>query len=244
MMDYEIKRQIVDVCHMMSDRGLVGTYEGNVSVRDGDRIYLTPSGQSKDLQSEGKIIATDLEGKVLEGQLVPTSETPMHTKCYKLRDDIGAVVHCHAPYATAYAQAAMDIENKISPEFIMLFGKVPCLKYGTPGTLDIIADLDKYIMDYDVVLLANHGVLAVGKTVMEAYSKTLSLEMLLKLTISDARSAATTTPSCPRKSIRSCSRRALPTTVIIPQSNANGPKDASAPLGKVLPERKHGRANG
>ena len=155
MMDYEIKRQIVDVCHMMSDRGLVGTYEGNVSVRDGDRIYLTPSGQSKDLQSEGKIIATDLEGKVLEGQLVPTSETPMHTKCYKLRDDIGAVVHCHAPYATAYAQAAMDIENNI-------------------------ADLDKYIMDYDVVLLANHGVLAVGKTVMEAYSKTLSLEMLLK----------------------------------------------------------------
>lgn len=117
---------------------------------------------------------------MLEGQLVPTSETPMHTKCYKLRDDIGAVVHCHAPYATAYAQAAMDIENKISPEFIMLFGKVPCLKYGTPGTLDIIADLDKYIMDYDVVLLANHGVLAVGKTVMEAYSKTLSLEMLLK----------------------------------------------------------------
>ena len=180
MMDYEIKRQIVDVSHMMSDRGLVGTYEGNVSVRDGDRIYLTPSGQSKDLQSEGKIIVTDLEGKVLEGQLVPTSETPMHTKCYKLRDDIGAVVHCHAPYATAYAQAAMDIENKISPEFIMLFGKVPCLKYGTPGTLDIIADLDKYIMDYDVVLLANHGVLAVGKTVMEAYSKTLSLEMLLK----------------------------------------------------------------
>ena len=46
MMDYEIKRQIVDVCHMMSDRGLVGTYEGNVSVRDGDRIYLTPSGSS------------------------------------------------------------------------------------------------------------------------------------------------------------------------------------------------------
>ena len=180
MMDYEIKRQIVDVCHMMSDRGLVGTYEGNVSVRDGDRIYLPPSGQSKDLQSAGKIIVPDLEGKVLAGQLVPPAEPPMHTKCYKLRDDIGAVVHCHAPYATAYAQAAMDIENKISPEFIMLFGKVPCLKYGTPGTLDIIADLDKYIMDYDVVLLANHGVLAVGKTVMEAYSKTLTLEMLLK----------------------------------------------------------------
>lgn len=180
MMDYEFKKQIVDICHLMSDRGLVGTYEGNVSAKDSDRIYLTPSGQSKDLQSEGKIITVDLDGNVLEGQLKPTSETPMHTLCYKLRPDIGAVVHCHAPYATAYAQAGLTIENKISPEFIMLFGKVPCLKYGTPGTEDIIAELPKYINDYDVFLLEKHGVLAVGKTVLEAYSKTLSLEMLLR----------------------------------------------------------------
>lgn len=180
MRDYEIKKEIVDVCHMMADAGIVGTYEGNVSVRDGDRVYLTPSGQSKALQTEGKIIVCDLDGKVLEGQLKPTSETPMHTECYKLRDDIGAVVHCHAPYATAYAQANKSIESKNSPEFIMLFGKVPCLAYGTPGTLDIIKDLKDYIMDYDVVLLANHGVLSVGKTAHEAYSKIMSLEMLLK----------------------------------------------------------------
>ena len=62
----------------------------------------------------------------------------------------------------------------------MLFGKVPCLPYGTPGTLAIINHIEDYIMDYDVVLLANHGVLAVGKTVHEAYSKIMSLEMLLK----------------------------------------------------------------
>ncbi|MDO4378388.1 MAG: class II aldolase/adducin family protein [Erysipelotrichia bacterium] len=180
MKDYEIKREIVEVCHMMAENGIVGTYEGNVSMRDGDRVYLTPSGQSKKMQSEGKIIVTDLDGNVIEGQLKPTSETPMHTACYKLRDDIGAVVHCHAPYATAYAQANKPIESKNSPEFIMLFGKVPCLQYGTPGTLDIIKGIEDYIMDYDVVLLANHGVLAVGKDAYEAYSKTLSLEMLLK----------------------------------------------------------------
>lgn len=180
MMDYEIKKEIVDVCHMMADNGIVGTYEGNVSIKCGDRIYLTPSGQSKKLQTEGKIIVTDLDGNVLEGQLKPTSETPMHTKCYQLRDDIHAVVHCHAPFATAYAQANKSIESKNSPEFIMLFGKVPCLPYGTPGTLDIIKGLEEYIMDYDVVLLANHGVLAVGKTAHEAYSKIMSLEMLLK----------------------------------------------------------------
>lgn len=178
--DFEVKREIVEVAKMMSANGLVGTYEGNISVKYGDRLYLTPSGQSKDLLTEGKIIVTDLQGDVLEGQLNPTSETPMHTRCYELRPDINSVVHCHAPYATAYAQANMPIENRISPEFMMLFGKVPLVEYGRPGTLDIIRGLDAYIMDYDVVLLANHGVLAVGKTAMEAFSKTLSLEMLLQ----------------------------------------------------------------
>lgn len=180
MFDYEIKKQIVDVCHIMAEDGVVGTFEGNVSVKDGDRIYLTPTRQSKKLLTEGKIIVTDLNGNIVEGQLKSTSETPMHCKCYELRDDIGAVVHCHAPFATAWAQANKTIELKHSHEFIMMFGKVPCLPYGTPGSLDIIAGLEEVIMEYDVVLLGNHGVLAVGETAFEAYSKIASLEMLLK----------------------------------------------------------------
>lgn len=179
--DYEIKKEIVETAHMMNRKGLVGTYEGNISVKSGDRVYLTPSGHSKELLTEGQIICTDLSGNVIEGQLKPTSETPMHTKCYELRDDIGSVVHCHAPYATAYAQANMAIENKVSPEFMMLFGKVPLIPYGTPGSLDIINRLEDFIEDYDVFLLANHGVLAVGTTPLEAFSKTLSLEMLLQV---------------------------------------------------------------
>lgn len=180
MKDYEIKKSIVDVAQMLNRKGLVGTYEGNISVKDGDRVYLTPSGHSKELLTEGQIIITDLEGNLLEGQLKPTSETPMHTKCYELRPDINAVVHCHAPYATAYAQANIPVESKVSPEFMLLFGKVPVIPYGTPGTLDIIAGLEDVIKDYDVVLLANHGVLAVGATPLEAFSKTMSLEMLLQ----------------------------------------------------------------
>lgn len=180
MKDYEIKKSIVDVAQMMNRKGLVGTYEGNISVKDGDKVYLTPSGHSKELLSEGQIIITDTKGNLLEGQLKPTSETPMHTKCYELRPDINAVVHCHAPYATAYAQANIPVESKVSPEFMLLFGKVPVIPYGTPGTVDIIAGLDEVIKDYDVVLLANHGVLAVGATPLEAFSKTMSLEMLLQ----------------------------------------------------------------
>ena len=180
MKDYEVKGDIVRVAHMMSDRGLVGTYEGNISVRRDDRIYVTPSMHSKELLTEGQIITCDLRGNVIEGELAPTSETPMHTRCYELRPDIGAVIHCHAPYSTAFAQANLPVESAISPEFLTIFGKVPLLRYGRPGTPEIIADLPDYVDEYDVFLLANHGVLAVGETAMEAFSKTLSLEMLLK----------------------------------------------------------------
>lgn len=178
--DYEIKKEIVDVAHMMSIAGLVGTYEGNISVKDGDRLYLTPSGHSKELLTEGQIIVTDLDGNLLEGQLKPTSETPMHTTSYKLRPELKAVVHCHAPFATAYAQENVEINNRISPEFMLLFEKVPLVPYGTPGTAHIIAGIEEYIQEFDVFLLANHGVLAVGSSPMEAFSKTMSLEMLLK----------------------------------------------------------------
>ena len=178
--DYEIKRQIVEVAQMMNRKGLVGTYEGNISVRKGNKVYETPSGNSKELLTEGKISCVDMDGKVLE-ELAPTSETPMHTICYTLRDDVESVVHCHAPYCTAFAQANMAYDDPASPEFQILFGKVPCLKYGTPGSPDIIAELPKYIQDYDVVFLQNHGVLAVGSTPLEAYSRIMSVEMLLQV---------------------------------------------------------------
>lgn len=178
--DYEYKKEIVDVAKLMSEQGIVGTYEGNISVRANGKIFLTPSGRSKAHLTEGQILTTDYEGNLIEGDLKPTSELPMHLKCFNLREDIGAVIHCHAPYATAFAQQNIEIKNDISPEFIMLFGKVPLLRYGTPGTNDLVNDLDNYIEDYDVFLLANHGVLAVGKNTMEVYSKLISLELLLK----------------------------------------------------------------
>lgn len=178
--DYEIKRQIVEVAQMMNRKGLVGTYEGNISVRKGDKVYETPTTQSKELLTEGKIITVDMDGNLLEGELKPTSETPMHTKCYTLRDDVYSVVHCHAPFCTAFAQARQDYVDTVSPEFHIVFGKAPCLKYGTPGSPEIIEELPKYIHDYDVVFLAQHGVLAVGETPLEAYSKIMSVEMLLE----------------------------------------------------------------
>lgn len=178
--DDEIRRQIVDVAHMLSEQGLVTVFEGNISVRKGDRVFETPSQTNKATLTSDQVIVCDLEGSRLEGELAPTSETPLHLACYRMRPDIGSVVHCHAPYCTAYAQAERDFVDPASAEMQVLFGEVPCLAYGTQGTDEVFADLPRVIPDHDVFFLAHHGVCAVGADPLDAFAKTLSVEKLIQ----------------------------------------------------------------
>ena len=176
----EAKETLVFYAKKLCEQGMVGTNEGNISIKAGNRIYMTPTSTNKDLLTPDLIAVTDLDGNWLEGPLKPTSETPMHTACYKIRPDITSVVHCHAPFSTAYAIARKEIYFENSPEAMILYGKVPVASYGTPGSDDIYRDLPELLMEYDTVLLANHGLLSVGDTCNSAYGKCLSLEMILK----------------------------------------------------------------
>ncbi|MFZ2756221.1 MAG: class II aldolase/adducin family protein [Atopobiaceae bacterium] len=178
--DDEIRRQICEVAHMMAVRDMANGFEGNISVRKGDRVFETPSQTSKELLRPEQVVVVSTEGDLLEGAGRPTSETPMHLNCYDLRDDVFSVVHCHAPYCTAYAQAEEDFSDKASAECQVMFGRVPCLSYGTQGTLDIIAELPAHVDDHDVFLLAHHGVLAVGISPLQAFDRILALENLIR----------------------------------------------------------------
>ena len=180
MMDFEYKAAVVEVSHMLSQRGYVGTFEGNISYRDGQRIFMTPTTQNKETLTEGKIICIDMDGKQLEGDLKKTSEYILHTEIYKMRPDVQAVVHCHAPFSTAWALAGETYESKCATEGIMQFGKVPCCRYGTPGTKEILGNLSEYVIDYDTVFLENHGVVSYAKDPLTAFAKINSLENLLK----------------------------------------------------------------
>lgn len=180
MTEQEIRKAIVEVAHSLAAKGVVGQSEGNLSVRCGDRVYLTPSHKSKEYLTEDQIIVTDLDGNKILGEGKPTSETIMHTLCYKKRPDIGAVCHTHSPFGSAWAWANKPIEIKENPEFAANFGIVPCLPFGEPGTEHIIDGIDEFIDDYDCFLLANHGVLSLGEDIFAAADKVISLEMQLK----------------------------------------------------------------
>ncbi|MGI5850408.1 MAG: class II aldolase/adducin family protein [Christensenellales bacterium] len=199
-----IKQEIIKIGQMMSARGMVGTFEGNISYLDDDAIYITPSGQSKELLTEEMIIVTDRNMNILEGKGKPSSELTMHLKAYELRPDARSVIHCHAPYCTAYAINNKAIESNAMAEINILFGgRIPLLPFGLPGTDEIIKGYENYL-EYNVILLANHGMLAIGSSLIDAYSKTVTAEMMAHiLFISDMMGGAKDIPEADVNRLRS-----------------------------------------
>lgn len=182
----QIKDQICDVCHKMWQLEWVAANDGNVSaLLDDNTILTTPTGMSKSFITPEKLIRVDRQGNVLEaaGGLRPSSELKMHLRCYDRRDDVRSVIHAHPPGATGFAVAhkAMDMYNMI--EDVAAIGAVPLTPYGTPSTMEVPDAIEPYLQEHDVMLLENHGALAVGSDVITAYYRMESLELWAKITI-------------------------------------------------------------
>lgn len=182
----QIKDQICDVCHKMWQLGWVAANDGNVSaLLDDNTILTTPTGMSKSFITPEKLIRVDRQGNVLEaaGGLRPSSELKMHLRCYDRRDDVRSVIHAHPPGATGFAVAhkAMDMYNMI--EDVAAIGAVPLTPYGTPSTMEVPDAIEPYLQEHDVMLLENHGALAVGSDVITAFYRMESLELWAKITI-------------------------------------------------------------
>jgi len=181
-----IKEQICEVCQKMWQLGWVAANDGNVSVKlpDGN-ILATPTGISKAFITPEKLVLLNPQGEVIEAAegYRPSSEIKMHLKCYEKRDDVFGVIHAHPPGATGFAVAhkPMDMYNMI--EDVAAIGAVPLTPYGTPSTAEVPAAIEPYLEEHDVMLLENHGALAVGSDVLTAFYRMESLELWAKITI-------------------------------------------------------------
>ena len=149
-------------------------------------LYLaTPTGMSKAFITPEKLLLVDGTGAVVEALegLRPSSEIKMHMRCYAERPDVGAVVHAHPPGATGFAVAhkPMDMYNMI--EDVAVIGSVPLTPYATPSTTEVPERIAPYLQEHDVVLLENHGALALGSDLITAFYRMESLELWAKITI-------------------------------------------------------------
>lgn len=182
----QIKEQICDVCHKMWQLGWVAANDGNVSARLEDGTLLaTPTGMSKSFITPEKLLHINKKGEILEAAegLRPSSEIKMHLRCYEKRPDVNSVIHAHPPGATGFAVAhrSMDMYNMI--EDVSVIGAVPLTPYGTPSTVEVPDAIEPYLAEHDVMLLENHGALAVGSDVITAFYRMESLELWAKITI-------------------------------------------------------------
>jgi L-fuculose-phosphate aldolase len=172
----QLKQDIVCICRMLHRKNYLAATDGNVSVRLGDQLLITPSGVNKGIMEADQVLTVDLMGSVIAGTGQPSSEIQMHLLAYRLRADVNAVVHAHLPYATACTLAGIDLLEPILPEVVITLGGIPTAPYATPGTAEVPEAIRAYVQEYDAILLARHGAMTVGRDVVDAYNKMEKLE--------------------------------------------------------------------
>jgi len=178
----ELRRELVRFSRWLYRLGYMPATSGNLSVRlDDRRLLVTPTGASKYLLRRSDMVVVDLEGRHLNGARRATSELGMHLAFYRERDDVQAVVHSHPPVATAFACAGWALDELLCQEAAMTLGPVPLARYATTGTDEVAASLRPLIPGYDTILLANHGAVTCGATLLQAFLKMETLEHVAQI---------------------------------------------------------------
>ncbi|PNG17123.1 class II aldolase/adducin family protein [Streptomyces cahuitamycinicus] len=167
----------------VSDGLVVGT-SGNVSVRVGDTVLVTPSGVPYDRLTPDDVTGVGLDGRQVLGTLVPTSELPMHLAVYRTTG-ARAVVHTHAVHATAVSTLVSELPL-IHYMAAALGGPVRVAPYATYGTDELAENMLRALAGRSGCLLQNHGTVTHGTTLAQAYDRTAQLEWMCRLWLTAA----------------------------------------------------------
>jgi L-fuculose-phosphate aldolase len=171
------RKELVDICHRVYEKGFVSAYDGNISLATPENTFLiTRSAVRKGDVTEDDILEIDSSGRILSGRGKVSTEYKIHLYAYSKRPEVNAVVHCHPVYSTALASIGEGLTGNYFPEVILTLGKVPLCKYATPSTDDLPLSMEPYIDYAWAFLLQNHGAVTLGKTLKDAYNKMEKLE--------------------------------------------------------------------
>jgi ribulose-5-phosphate 4-epimerase/fuculose-1-phosphate aldolase len=182
-MTKDVRHQIIAIVDELYEAGLITPKGGNVSTRvpDSDELWITPTQLYKGGLTEETLIRMTMWGKKLEGRDRPSVELPMHLKIYAAREDVGAVIHTHAPMAIVVGLYDEPVPP-ITIEAVAL-GRVPVVPFLLSGTKEQSQSIVDGLGDGSAVLLRNHGLLTVGKDLREAASKAQQLEFAARTVV-------------------------------------------------------------
>ena len=183
----EIARKLIVFSRRIYERNLTYGCGGNLSMRINDKIFITPSkGLSRTMLDfdENEVIILDESGNVIHpcGAIKPSIEMRMHLLIYKNRKDVNAIIHAHPPYTIIASRFPRIIEQakRETGEFYWTFVTVP---YYPPGSSELATAVANAAEKTDIIILIDHGIVTLGKTLEEAYVKLEEMEMRIKITI-------------------------------------------------------------
>lgn len=181
----ELRLQIIEKARQMAKSGMVPGTWGNVSGRvpRQTRFLITPSGMEYDQMMPEDLVLMDGQGTVLEGRWKPSTEWRMHAAIYNARPDINAVIHNHSIYATAFAAARQPVPAVTEELAQVVGGPVPVACYEAAGTEELARAVVEALGDRCAVLLANHGVVAAGSGMEEAWRVSIIVEKTAQIAI-------------------------------------------------------------
>lgn len=180
----EAMQLVCDIGRKMYQRGFVSANDGNITIRISDTtVVATPTGVSKGDLTPDKLLVCDFDGNVLEGTWKPTSELPMHLQVYKEDNTIMSTAHAHPTFLVVMANLGADLDMALTPATTAISGRIPCVPYCNPGSVELAETVGKYVKDYNVVTLANHGPIAWGRTPIEAWYTLEDAESYAKIAV-------------------------------------------------------------
>jgi len=177
--DRELRHAIIAITRALDEAGLVPNKSGNVSCRSANGFLITPAGVPYAELVPDHIVELSPDGSPDPAGPRPSSEWRMHEAIYALRPDAEAIVHTHSPQATALACAGRGI-----PAFHYMIalagGDVRCMPYATFGTAELAVSAVRGLADRRATLLANHGVVALGASLRDAFAVALEIENMAR----------------------------------------------------------------
>jgi L-fuculose-phosphate aldolase len=202
-MEKEIREEIAAYGGLVYAQGLVSGASGNLSARvDEDHILITPSGCHKGMLDAADLLIYNMKTcQTVGGSTVkPSSEIRMHTFVYQHRPDVQAVIHAHPPYTVALSVAGVSLAEVILPEVVLALGAIVECGYATPTTEDVVQAMRQPVQEgHNVLILARHGSVTLGKNMQEAFCRLETIEHVAKVT-AIARAIGKVSP-LPRKEI-------------------------------------------
>ena len=181
----DLRAAIIETGRIAYQTGLMISNDGNISVRMPDgHILITPSGVCKGRIDPQDLLIIDIEFRLIktsaDPSLKPTSEQPMHLEVYRRRPDVRAVIHTHLIFANALVISKGEIRMDVIPEAAVSFGSIPVTDYAMPSSPQNAEAIRKLIGAHDVIMIRNHGCLAVGHDLDQALIRVERVEHIAK----------------------------------------------------------------